>query len=275
MRVVAHTASVSAMTDFVNTSPGEPSVICGCSINGLASLLAWWPLAETISGLCPSQVHINGRLTFTITPRDRDKETCYPPETLPKDHAAVLVCCGPGYNGGDGLVCARHLKLFGYKPSIFYPKLSNKPLFQSLRAQCEQMDMPFLSFFPSEAHLIADSYNLVVDAIFGHNYKGPATPEFASILEKLKLIHTDVPVCSIDIPSGWDVDSGCEDGLQPELLISLLAPKKCATMFRGKYHFLGGRCVPRSLEQKYNFCLPPYPGTDTIVELKMVPPPGE
>ena len=92
--------------------------------------------------------------------------------------------------------------LQGYMPSVFYPKLNNKQLFQNLRLQCEQMDMPFLSFFPSEAHLIADSYNLVVDAIFGHNYKGPASPEFAIILDKLKQIQNDIPICSIDIPSG-------------------------------------------------------------------------
>ena len=34
----------------------------------------------------------------------------------------VLTVCGPGNNGGDVIVAARHLSMFGYTSSLYYPK---------------------------------------------------------------------------------------------------------------------------------------------------------
>lgn len=89
---------------------------------------------------------------------------------------------------------------------------------------------------------------------------------FKDVLERLR--NVKLPICSIDIPSGWDVEKGNPDGLQPEVLISLTAPKLCAQFFKGKYHYLGGRFVPQALEEKYELNLPEYPGTDPIVLLQ-------
>ncbi|NXV64005.1 NNRE epimerase, partial [Molothrus ater] len=217
----------------------------------------------------------------------------YPPSSFTTSQPAVLVVCGPGNNGGDGLVCARHLKMFGYQPTVYYPKRSSKPLFEGLTTQCKKMDIPFLPEFPAEAEFIDELYGLVVDAIFGFSFTGAVREPFGSILSTLERV--TVPIASIDIPSGelwlhllqegarpgcsqlqpghgslvagWDVEKGKADGLQPDMLISLTAPKKAAMHFTGRYHFLGGRFVPPALQEKYSLNLPEYPGTDCVLQL--------
>jgi len=76
-------------------------------------------------------------------------------------------------------------------------------------------------------------------------------------------------VASIDIPSGWDVEQGDihNIGIMPEVLISLTAPKKCAILFKGREHWLGGRFVPSSLQSDRNMKLPSYPDLDQVVKI--------
>ncbi|XP_060753099.1 NAD(P)H-hydrate epimerase [Tachysurus vachellii] len=188
----------------------------------------------------------------------------YPMQSLLRLPPRVLVVCGPGNNGGDGLVCARHLKLFGYEPAVLYPKRPNKQLFKNLTTQCEKMEIPFLSEMP-EADEVDEVYNVVIDAIFGFSFKGAVREPFADILSTLKKI--SAPIASVDIPSGWDVETGDSDGIQPDLLISLTAPKKAASHFQGRYHFLGGRFVPPALDRKYALNLPQYQGTECVLRL--------
>ncbi|XP_073423233.1 NAD(P)H-hydrate epimerase isoform X3 [Dendrobates tinctorius] len=153
----------------------------------------------------------------------------------------------------------------GYLPAVYYPKRPNKTLFENLTTQCQKMDIPLLSEFPEEAEVIDEAYNLVIDAIFGFSFKGAVREPFGSILNTLKRI--TIPIASVDIPSGWDVEKGNPDGLQPDMLISLTAPKQSAVHFSGRYHYLGGRFVPVALQKKYNLSLPDYPDTDCVLRL--------
>lgn len=178
--------------------------------------------------------------------------------------SSILVCCGPGNNGGDGLVCARHLKLFGYSPEIYYPKQTNNRLYENLLHQCIENDIPQVQNVEQD-HV--NRYSLIVDALFGFSFKPPVRAEFINIVDSL--VQTTVPICSIDIPSGWHVEDGppSQQAISPEMLVSLTAPKLCATKFNGKYHYLGGRFVPKKLQAQYQLDIPEYPGTDLIVRL--------
>lgn len=103
----------------------------------------------------------------------------------------VLVYCGPGNNGGDGLVCARHLALFGYEPTVVYVKQTNKELFKNLLHQCERMGVSVVKDTPTLDQVDQD-FGVVVDALFGFSFKPPVREEFTGIMNVLR--NTKVPI---------------------------------------------------------------------------------
>ena len=95
-----------------------------------------------------------------------------------------------------------------------------------------------------ELHKVLHLSDVILDAIFGFSFKPPIRSPFDEILPILNSVR--LPIVSVDIPSGWDVEKGniFGVGLRPNVLISLTAPKEGVVDFRGK-HFLGGRFVPK------------------------------
>ncbi|TPX11075.1 uncharacterized protein E0L32_007936 [Thyridium curvatum] len=163
----------------------------------------------------------------------------------PNKGRRVLVACGPGNNadvGGDGLVAARHLRHYGYEPSIYYPKRSKYELYQRLAKQLEDLNVPFVDDFPKALQ----GTDHVVDAIFGFSFSGEVREPFPAVIKALE--ETKVPVTSVDAPSSWNIEegppkSGLGSSFNPAVLISLTAPKPLVKHFKGR-HFIGGRPVP-------------------------------
>jgi NAD(P)H-hydrate epimerase len=159
----------------------------------------------------------------------------------------ILCICGPGNNGGDGLVASRYLKEFGYEIEIYYPKPNEKnPLFKRLISQCEAYEIKIIT----NETINYSNYSYFIDAIFGFSFKGEIRQPFKNIIDELNKFQDKI--ISIDIPSGFDIENGnINNTFQPNYLISLTLPKLCSKNFNGK-HFLGGRFVPKILYKKLN-----------------------
>ena len=192
----------------------------------------------------------------------------------------ILIVCGPGNNGGDGLVAARHLYHFGYEPVIVYPKRSSsrQPHYANLVQQCEDLQIPVLEEMPHDDSvlLLQEDYALIIDSIFGFSFKGEPREPFKSILQTMQAVQqgdnddttTRVPILAVDVPSGWNVNEGdiTGTGWRPDAVISLTAPKACMRTYAGR-HFVGGRFLPPALADKYRVRMPPYPGVAQVLEI--------
>ncbi|GAB4818863.1 hypothetical protein N2152v2_005909 [Parachlorella kessleri] len=184
-------------------------------------------------------------------------------------HKRVLVVAGPGNNGGDGLVAARHLHHFGYTVEICYPKPTDKPLYTGLVTQCRSLDIPFVEAAAVAEQPLAARYDVVLDAMFGFSFSGVPRPPFDALVKMMCPPADPPPVVAVDIPSGWHVEKGDKtgQGLRPDMLVSLTAPKLCAQQFSGRFHYLGGRFVPPPIRDKYKLRLPAYPGVAQCVRI--------
>lgn len=163
---------------------------------------------------------------------------------------SVTIVAGRGQNGGDGLVCARHLLLRGIPVRILlaapagdYP-LSGAPGMHLATARAlgipvqEVADSPSLA---SAASREPAAWGLLVDAVLGTGLKGPVRGPTADVLSWMG--GTGAIVVAADLPSGLDADTGEAMGPVPTCAATatFLAPK--TGLSRGRGPELAGRVV--------------------------------
>lgn len=111
----------------------------------------------------------------------------------------VSVLCGPGNNGGDGFVAARHLRAMGREVRLFLLGGSDTLKGDAARA-FKAWDDEVLSL--SEDAL--DDAGIVIDALFGAGLSRPLDDVPAALAQIAA--ERKIPVVAVDVPSGLDGD---------------------------------------------------------------------
>lgn len=124
----------------------------------------------------------------------------------------VVICCGPGNNGGDGLVVARHLDLrYATVRVVLFAEVAR---YQGDAAHnlaiLQKTDVPIECFggaFDAERFKqFVSQAGYVVDALLGTGFQGVVREPIASAIDAINT--SGVPVIAVDLPSGLDCDRG-------------------------------------------------------------------
>jgi hydroxyethylthiazole kinase-like uncharacterized protein yjeF len=147
-------------------------------------------------------------------------------DRYPLQPTAVL--CGPGNNGGDGLVVARHLKQAGWPV-----RLSLSGEMARLRSDALAMLRQWDGAVEPMTLGSADGCSLVVDAVFGAGLSRP----LAGVVANLAGSMASTTVVSIDVPSGVNGDTGQHEGavFKADLTISFFTRKPGHLLEPGRF----------------------------------------
>jgi len=113
----------------------------------------------------------------------------------------VSVLCGPGNNGGDGFVVARHLAAHGWPVRVGL--LGERA---ALRGDAAHHAALWQGGVEALSDSLLDGAGLVVDALFGAGLARPVDGLAVQVLGRLGA--SGLPVCAIDVPSGLDGATG-------------------------------------------------------------------
>ena len=186
-------------------------------------------------------MHVMTRTTMREADRRAIEEVGIPGRVLMEtEERAIVIVCGKGNNGGDGLVVLRTLVELGYDARAWilspFEQLSTDAL-SNLQAAFK-LSLPLETALDESAWEGAlseiASADVIVDAVLGTGLTKSARGLVARAIEDLNTLNAFK--VAIDVPSGLSSDSGSIPGpnLGADLTVALGAPKAC--------HFIAPAC---------------------------------
>ncbi len=118
----------------------------------------------------------------------------------------IGILCGPGNNGGDGLVLARLAQAEGYEAKVFLTGPVRSEPARTMWSRLKSQPVPIGSL----AEAPAGEPELWVDGLLGI---GLGRPPEGAMLEAIRFLNQSrSPILSLDIPSGLDAGTGSLPG---------------------------------------------------------------
>ena len=138
----------------------------------------------------------------------------------------IIVLCGPGNNGGDGFVVAKHLRDSGYRVKVYIFTDKNNYIGDAYKALKDfKGKLEKIKLFKLTKKV------LIVDALFGIGLKREIKGKLSKVFNEIN--KSNNPVVSIDIPSGVNSNTG-------EILGNAIKADFTVTFHREKLgHILG------------------------------------
>jgi ADP-dependent NAD(P)H-hydrate dehydratase / NAD(P)H-hydrate epimerase len=132
-------------------------------------------------------------------------------------HSRLLVLCGPGNNGGDGLVAARHLARLGIGSEVVLLASEGHPMTADARLNWDRLDgvaevhrvVTGRSSDVALYHNGIERAGLIIDALLGTGIRGPLREPIRTAVDVAARAREHlVPVLAVDTPTSVDLTSG-------------------------------------------------------------------